>query len=66
MMMTVSGVEMTTQQNNVLINLMLNGELVKVLYNVDGKVGASVYRKGSFYIILVSADGREVATENMR
>ncbi len=49
---------MTTQQNNTLINLMLNGELVSH-FIVDNKIMVNVYRKG-FKWIYINESGKEI------
>ena len=50
---------MTTQQNNILINLMLNGELVKNCGQIDDTIMVYVYQNEEFNFIYLDAEGRE-------
>ena len=50
---------MTTQQNNSLINLMLNGELTSH-FIVDNYIMVNVYRENSFQFIYLDEAGKEV------
>jgi len=49
---------MTTQQNNTLINMMLNGTLVSY-FIVDNQIMVKIYNK-SFKWIYINEDGSEV------
>ena len=50
---------MTTQQNNILINLMLNGELVKNCGKINDTIMVCVYRNEEFNYIYLDEEGRE-------
>ena len=50
---------MTTQQNNILINLMLNGEFVKSWDNGDEELMVCIYRNDDFQFIYLDKGGKE-------
>ena len=51
---------MTNQQNNTLINLMLNGEFCSYHFDEDNEIDTWIYRNGKFQWVHIDRLGNEI------